>query len=947
MTSLVELFSKAEQLYTQNGTIDDYLYVSRKQINNIQLAVLPQKDQYVFTSYNIGNSEDIKTLRAEAEKGTFKCYDCSLCAILEKDNALLSSDEQNQLTLAKNSPAVKVQSQWTAPSGLIYNITGTVPQYYYNHLLFSSAAHIPTYAIFFDQRLIFDIFIYLKTETPTVPNLVAFFNGNFGSDTWHFHTHLTNQNNTVLDTVLNTPSVQNDGVFFWEDGNLIKLIVFNFKELHMMATALRNNIKTILHIRDTMGITVSANFLYRKDRFWTTLQLTKTGKNIWQYKDTTFGLFAPSFMLAIFNNNFQVPIGKQEITEFSLLMKENYKDFYIDGTLLGFTGEARNSARFNQWTHDITTNQGIPKPLGEILSDPSIEHLFYLLEIQRLSKNINEDAAENLLPFVKTVNCFKNDVNCEPYNMGRFRYIISIIFNYLKFSRLGDQDIREIQITGVFHELYNLNTFKNINTSYMYFRGEVIGDILLQTIQNLLIISQNEPKYITEQTSQITEWMDYTFSQIGEPSSSGTNTLTKLKFPNIDMIMKIMLIEAPEKLKEFTHEFWASLEVNKIRQYIPNFILTYGGFSCNTSDNTKTLCDLPIGSALDTKFSYLLLENIEKSNTLRRENQLPTLRYPGQELDMLDGIAQIVTALTFGWNIKQFTHYDLHTDNIMVYDFIHNKNFLKLFKIYKENAGNQIPVISNILFQYYVTDKDYFYLPAKYLYLIIDYGHSYIQGMPDGTMFQLPRRQAAGIITTKPNKCADLYTLFIVQYQEILLYKPYLLIKDKKWLDGTPLVDFFWKFISSFRELWNETPKRVWELLLIVATKKHAAPFVAMEKLWIGIIKSKYKSLGWHYWYLPPRFLCDEIPEWGFNSSQKALAWLVTNHYKKLTINGKSLEQLALEPTTYIFKWGHVPDNEINGIQPNEQIKQLIQQKLTTRQELIKKTKQLMKQVPE
>jgi len=990
MTDLRQLFLDAEKIYKQDGKLDDYIYVSNKSINNFQIAVLPSLSSFVFSSYGPGDWTQLMKLRALAKGGKFKCFDCGLCAIKEPDNAILVSDEQNQLVVPKNSASFAIQGNYTGPSGLNYNITGTVPQYYYNHLLFSTEEHIPTYAIFYDERLLRDMFTYLQIQTPSVPNLVAFFNGNFGSDTWHFHTHLTNQTNEILSQVMKSPIVSGNGVFNWKDGGIIRLVVFTHDNLENMIQLVKNNAGYILHIRDTMGVNISANFMYRNNKYWATIQIVDRN-NRWTYdhggKKVVFGLFSTSFMLSIFSDDFVVPTGAQELKNFTDAMRYNYRNYYKDPTALKFVNNSVDQSGFIAWAKPI-----LSKSLPEIVADPSIENLYLYMEYNRLTGKINQQVAMQLLPIVKANNCFDQKTACDPYVMGRFRYIVSIVLNYIDEAHLGNSDIRDIQISSELHKLDSLNRYGNINTKYMYFRGKFVQQLLIKTIKNLLIITQSDITKIPRETKQITEWMDYVFNQIGEKSASGTNTLTNIKFPDVNMVMKIMRISSPcdpainnqlmacagdkncinsifasqpqycqwcikdnstditpcitnpdtDKQKEFTHEFWASTIVNELRMLIPNFILTYGGFMCNTSDVENKLCDLGGPPSGTNNYSYLLLENVENSNTLRRENKTPLLKYPGQAEDMLDGMMQVVMALAYGWNQKQFTHYDLHTDNIMVYNFINNKNFLKLFKIYNEDLGSQVPEIDNVLFKYYLDVKNpkrYLLIPAKKLYLVIDYGNSYVDGMPPGSMFQFPSRRAAGILTTIPSQCSDIYTFFMVQFMEILMYKPYLLIKNKKWKEGTPLVDLYYKFISSYYKLWVKHPKEVWKDLLNVAIRRHVNANSAFGAFWNSMVDAKYKINKFYYWYLQPNFTSDLVGD-DFNSNEKVLMWIINKHYQHL-----NLETVARQPTTYVFNWGYVPENEISGIQPNDQIKELMKQKLDNRADLRDKAKRLMKQV--
>lgn len=104
------------------------IYVSRKVVNGLHIAVLPNIDTFVFSEYNLGSDDDVIKLQRYQNDNVHKTYLCGLCPILEEDNAVILSDEQNQLYLdQKESPAVELRDVLIGKSGNKYTITGTVP----------------------------------------------------------------------------------------------------------------------------------------------------------------------------------------------------------------------------------------------------------------------------------------------------------------------------------------------------------------------------------------------------------------------------------------------------------------------------------------------------------------------------------------------------------------------------------------------------------------------------------------------------------------------------------------------------------------------------------------------------------------------------------------------------------------------------------------------------
>ena len=318
-----------------------------------------------------------------------------------------------------------------------------------------------------------------------------------------------------------------------------------------------------------------------------------------------------------------------------------------------------------------------------------------------------------------------------------------------------------------------------------------------------------------------------------------------------------------------------------------------------------------------------MLENIKNSNTLSRSFKLPILYRPEEVRDTIDIIYQIMTALAIGWNKKHFTHYDLHIDNIMKYDFISNKDYLKLFKIYKEDQGHEIPKIEKILFKYYIGDEIYI-VPAKYLYVIIDYGFTYVDGMPAGTTNIVPRHRQWGCTSEAPNSSTDSYTFIVSVLYHIFQYKPYLIFDATGWIDNE-LTTFFRTFFDNYTNLYSRTPGEVEAALLATHQRNPENRSAAFKEAYINSIEAVYRFGPNHPQVKNSNFTYDAGHRPIFSSSQNIINWMRTTFYTEVFDENRE--------DFFVFNWGDVPQGIIPGITPNEKIRRLIDTKLRAKQQ--------------
>ena len=164
------------------------------------------------------------------------------------------------------------------------------------------------------------------------------------------------------------------------------------------------------------------------------------------------------------------------------------------------------------------------------------------------------------------------------------------------------------------------------------------------------------------------------------------------------------------------HESVVMSGLNEMSAYCPHFCKSFGIIPCEVDPKCRKE-----GNPFDIKTKYpivkdvLLCEFIEKSckfyNYIRALNRI-------HEDVLFSSVKQILMAISMAQKQKRFTHYDLHSFNIMMRKCDPDTVFL-----------------------YVLDEENQFVVPTHGHYpVIIDFGFSYIQNMDDGPLWTLCRR---------------------------------------------------------------------------------------------------------------------------------------------------------------------------------------------------------------
>jgi hypothetical protein len=199
----------------------------------------------------------------------------------------------------------------------------------------------------------------------------------------------------------------------------------------------------------------------------------------------------------------------------------------------------------------------------------------------------------------------------------------------------------------------------------------------------------------------------HNLNQIGPDSIEGYAMTAD--FENVKDMFIVKSAKDP-KNDNLQHELIVGLYgTNKLRQYIPNFAYIYGGFKCSPpliDPETKKVVTWCLNN--ENAVNYVLYENITPAITLAKYIETCS----GKEF--LNAYMQVLYALRTANKIIDYTHYDLHYENI----------YMRVPKTQNaETISFEVP---------YETERGVEYIITKNVPTITDYSYSHIKYKQEG-----------------------------------------------------------------------------------------------------------------------------------------------------------------------------------------------------------------------
>lgn len=266
---------------------------------------------------------------------------------------------------------------------------------------------------------------------------------------------------------------------------------------------------------------------------------------------------------------------------------------------------------------------------------------------------------------------------------------------------------------------------------------------ILNEISNYNEIVLYYEKYKNEPWNKWLEF-DSTFKNPGKQGLVGLlNVKDKDSKKEIQCIFKIS-----QYINYLTqHESIVMEGLNEISGYCPHFCKLIGSIKARVDPKSRKGGN-PFNS--NTKYpidkEVLLIELIKNSSKFYNYIRAP--EYKISENILYSTIKQVLMAIIIAQHKKKFTHYDLHSNNIMMKKC--NKDLVFLYVIDKDNQ---------------------FCVPTLGHYpIIIDFGFSYIENMNDGPLWPSMGHTDVGFMSDRFDWVAD-PKLFLVTVSNEIKYK--------------------------------------------------------------------------------------------------------------------------------------------------------------------------------
>lgn len=256
-------------------------------------------------------------------------------------------------------------------------------------------------------------------------------------------------------------------------------------------------------------------------------------------------------------------------------------------------------------------------------------------------------------------------------------------------------------------------TFDNIINSFDKCSSQKERNILLSLL--IIKISEDVPKFhkVFKNVRMMEEQPAY-------------SNILEAEIPNFeDVIIKYRKeLGKYEYDTVFFHEVFVGLILNKMKKYVPNFVTTYGNFQAVISIEE----DITFRQSLEMNDDcFLVIEKINNAVELSKFVENATI---SQYLQVL---LQILNALNYANREFEFSHNDLHDDNILI-----------------ETLKDPVYI------PYYIGGKVK-YIYTRFFARIIDFGLSFVKlkGEPYGFYGREPHR----ILSNRQNPILDSYKL--------------------------------------------------------------------------------------------------------------------------------------------------------------------------------------------
>ena len=802
-----EYLNLAGKIYGQtNNTFivsrDEYK-TQKGERTGLHIGVLPPRTFPIFTEYVLSNQQDLSTLVEFAKRGIFKSLYCNICTIIEENN-VARKNLLGDIVLETNPATILMEEISIAIDGkrIHFILGGSTSQYFYNHLLLSTRDHISTYLLFLLPNYFIALFRFMEMVNAKVPNAKATFNGTFGSDTWHAHVHITDQKLTAVKDVkkivdgFDRQGLNNGGGVLEYEGSGMKVTYIVSKNIETAYDEVSRRMLNIFRIGRTDHFLTATVFVYKK--YACTLMMLGKKQSGFKIGEEQFFVLYPGYVI----NTQGTKPTKSDIDRLISKIKGRKIFFDIDRSDISAGDVARNA------------------PLSSSMAVELLQMKVFLFGgnicnvVQNLIQQVNFNFLDDIfITCASRSTIIKNneEIECTEPIHALYKYVLTL---FVICRMLGGQSYQELMqnkalfvqaIAGA--QYYATKIFRQDDFTTLYFHGTLAQQIVRRTFQDLVLLGKGKLMFpetgLIGVSKNVNEWIDYKLNPIGAPSATGLVTKEKLKnFTDTglktDFIVKINKNPNRDLARAwFENELQIGLRLNKIRDKIPNFVMTLGGFSCNNNVTLEEICSVK-GFRDNPSMDYILLEYVDAEGTLaewlatQMGNPLYTIEQ--KEFLAMSIFGQLIAGLAYAYEKTGFTHYDLHSENALVYNFTIKDDWFEQSQESFVKKGEDIPGTIKPGFIYKI-GNDKFNIPAVALGIIIDFGIAYINDLKENPP-ETNHFQNFGMTWDRPDPESSHFTLLMTSLIIIIQYAPDL-FSDGNELRNNFITKFFINFLDA------------------------------------------------------------------------------------------------------------------------------------------------------
>lgn len=762
-----------------------------------------------FREFIIGNVEDVDIVLSEFDKNIFKSFYCTTCTIGYKNQIVV---EDGGFKKVENS-SIPFDFNFEE---IEWKVSETTFSYFDNQLLLTPTNHVEIFLPFLDYKYfnsLAQLSKTLKTTFISPGSCIDINNPN------HSFFYITTQKFDIVEKIKQKITLINEEIIDTNETievEKVKIVASNdiFKLYNTCSRYVLYFVKNLIQ-----DYNLSFNLFFHSNYYIVLFILSDKDLSL---EDKT--VFHP-FSHTIYTSNQKLRVDKRSII-----------NKYINPEKL-----QQSLTSFSEYMNSIYN-----KTSSNILSYPSefIQAVFFKLQKEGICKFITlyiENLKKELFD-----NCNLRNKECNIFKFNRYRTILSYFIICTEFKVFNNLIVDVIVKTELYLlKKYKINTFRDS----LFLQGPFSSFIISKTFENLVYITHEFPSNTTDKNLMnynIDKWIDYSNKKkIGDPSAFGVVVLTKLlESGDYPFVMKLNLQKDQDVANMFYQEIAIGMIINTVREHIPNFLTTFGGFNCFSSvpkiilPNRKEIPDIANTSLctnnkqFDSFVNYILLEFIQGVSLRRYITSITNAQ------DFFNIMKQITLSLMYSQNKIDFYHQDLHDENIMVSNFRDSESWKK-----QHNQKD------NVQFTYHINGEKYSVL-SNILAVIIDYGSSHVKGLQKYEPNKI--QSDIGIDSDKYNNIGDLYKIFSFTFTTVLAENKFLDDKDRN-----KIIDFYIQFYENYSIFFTLTDfnNNIDEFIQFIADESITKDGYTIDEI-IDLYRVHSKKYDWFIWKM---FYDDQI----------------------------------------------------------------------------------------